>query len=72
VCIDGHAYSIWAGETIRTTKTPKIGPRLYEQIARDYTAAAALIGSHAPSHEIPSPAQLQAITWLTHRRLFSR
>jgi hypothetical protein len=72
VCVDGHAYSIWAGETIRTYNTPKIDTRLYDQIASDYTIAAALIGSHVPAREIPSPVQLQAITWLAHRRLFGR
>jgi hypothetical protein len=72
VCVDGHAYSIWLGQTIRTTQTPKIGPRLYEQIARDYTQAATLIGSRAPSHEIPSPVELQAITWVAHRRMLQR
>jgi hypothetical protein len=72
VCVDGHAYSIWAGQTITTTKTPKISPRLYDQITADYTRAATLIGSKAPSHEIISPVQLQAITWLAHKRIIGR
>lgn len=72
VCVDGHAYSIWAGETIRITETPKIHPQLYEQIAHDYTKAAALIGSRCPSYEILSPVQLQAITWLAHKRIIGR
>jgi hypothetical protein len=72
VCVDGHAYSIWAGETIRTTQTPKIGLRLYKLIVSDYTTAASLINSKAPSHEIISPVQLQAITWLAHKRIIGR
>lgn len=74
VCVDGHAYSIWAGETIRTTKTPSISARLYEQIAADYRHAAHLISDRNPTLHGPilAPAQLQAITWVTHRRLFSR
>jgi hypothetical protein len=72
VCVDGHAYSIWAGQVITTTQTPKIGPRLYDQIASDYTTTAAMIGSQEPSHKIISPVQLQAITWVTHKRLFQR
>jgi hypothetical protein len=74
VCVDGHAYSIWAGETITTTKTPKISPRLYEQIARDYTQAADLINNRHPTLHGPvlSPAELQAITWVTHKRLISQ
>ena len=66
ICVDGHAYSIWAGEHITTTKTPKISPRLYAQISADYTKAAQLIST---PHAITSPAELQAITWLTHKRL---
>ena len=67
VCVDGHAYSIWAGELITTTKTPKINPRLYARIAADYTQAAQLIST---PHNRIKPAELQAITWLTHKRLF--
>ena len=67
VCVDGHAYSIWSGEHITTTKTPKISPRLYAQIAADYTQAAQLIST---PHDIIKPAELQAITWLAHKRLF--
>ena len=62
VCIDGHAYSIWAGESIATTEVPSIGAPLYRQITEDYRRAAELIGGM-------SPAELQAITWVTHRRL---
>jgi hypothetical protein len=72
VCVDGHAYSIWAGQTIPTSKTPKISPRLYEQIARDYTQATTLIHSRTPSHELLSPVALQAITWVTHRRMLQQ
>jgi hypothetical protein len=66
VCVDGHAYSVWAGEHIPTTKTPKIGPRLYERIAADYRLAAMAISGREPR---VTPAELQAITWVTHRRL---
>jgi hypothetical protein len=74
VCVDGHAYSIWAGQTIRTTQTPKISPRLYEQIAKDYTHAADLITNRHPTLHGPilSPVELQAITWITHRRMLQR
>ena len=69
VCVDGHAYSIWAGEYITTTKTPTISTRLYAQISADYTKAAQLIST---THDIIKPAELQAITWLAHKRLFGR
>ena len=67
VCVDGHAYSIWAGELIPTTKTPRIGPRLYEQITQDYRTAAAIVTKQDGS--LITPAALQAVTWVTHRRL---
>jgi hypothetical protein len=69
VCVDGHAYSIWAGELITTTKTPKISARLYAQIADDYRAAARIVST--PSQPV-NPSELQAITWLTHKRLNGR
>lgn len=70
VCVDGHAYSIWAGEDIPTTRAPKISQRLYEQISDDYRRASYLVNLTRLRHEPPiTPAQLQAITWVTHRRL---
>jgi hypothetical protein len=69
VCVDGHAFSIWAGEHITTPKTPKISPRLYDQIADDYRAAARIVST--PSQPV-NPSELQAITWLTHKRLNGR
>ena len=69
VCVDGHAYSIWFGEHITTTKTPKISARLYAQIADDYRAAAQIVSTTSQS---VTPSELQAITWLTHKRLNGR
>jgi hypothetical protein len=67
VCVDGHAYAIWAGERIATTKTPKISSKLYDVIAADFARAADTINSITGAAY--SPAQVQAITWLTYRRL---
>jgi hypothetical protein len=67
VCIDGHAYAIWAGERIATTKTPKIGLKLYNSISIDYIRAAVTINGIMGANY--SPAQIQAITWLAYRRL---
>ena len=69
VCVDGHAFSIWAGELITTRKTPKISHRLYNQIADDYRTAALIIST---TDQAVKPAELQAITWLTHKRLNER
>jgi hypothetical protein len=69
VCVDGHAYSIWIGHHITTTQTPKISPRLYEQISADYRAAARIVST---TSQPVTPAELQAITWLTHKRINAR
>ena len=67
VCVDGHAYAIWTGGYIPTTKTPKITPKLYDAISADYSLAAATINSILQTEY--SAAQIQAITWLTWRRI---
>ena len=35
VCIDGHAYSIWAGDRITLANVPSIGVKLRRQIKAD-------------------------------------
>ena len=67
VCVDGHAYSIWLGERVPTTQTPSISKRLYDQIARDYQAAAMSI--KGVTGACYSGAQVQAITWVAWRNL---
>ena len=67
VCVDGHAFAIWKGERIPTTKTPKISPKLYDAISADYRNAANTInGILATSY---SAAQVQAITWSAWHRI---
>lgn len=60
-CIDGHAYAIWAGKRIPLDSTPALNNRLYRKVASDYAVVAKFAGM--------SPCQLQAITWLTWRRI---
>lgn len=67
VCIDGHAYAIWTGGYIPTTKTPKITPKVYHAIAADYRKAADTINAILQAEY--SAAQIQAITWLAWRRI---
>jgi hypothetical protein len=67
VCVDGHAYSIWLGERVPTTRTPSISKKLYDQISRDYVAAALRI--EEVTGESYSGAQVQAITWVAWRNL---
>lgn len=68
VCVDGHAYSIWIGQRVTTTKTPKISDKLYEQISSDYIRAAQVV--NAATNSCYNAAQVQAITWIVWRNLF--
>jgi hypothetical protein len=67
VCVDGHAYSIWLGQRVPTSKTPKISAKLYQQIADDYNLAATQINTI--TGRCYTGAQIQAITWVTWRNL---
>jgi hypothetical protein len=60
VTVDGHAYSVWAGRQVLTT-TGEVTTRIFRLAADDYRRAADLCGL--------APPQMQAITWLAHRRL---
>ena len=61
VCIDGHAYSIWAGDRITLANVPNIGKKLREKIKVAYCRAAQEVDV--------TPAQMQAITWCAWRRI---
>lgn len=67
VCVDGHAYAIWLGSYVPTTKTPKLSPKLYASIAAAYSQAAQTINSVTGSSY--SAAQIQAITWTVWQRI---
>jgi len=67
VCIDGHAYSVWLGDRVPTTKTPKISSKLYGAIAADFKLATVQINQIVGAEY--KPAQIQAITWLVWRRM---
>lgn len=67
VCIDGHAYSIWFGERLTMKEVPSIGKKLRETIKNDYKVATEFINDN--SDEQFTVAAIQAITWVTHRRI---
>tara|TARA_A100000172_G_scaffold78941_1_gene65143 strand:- start:113 stop:760 length:648 start_codon:yes stop_codon:yes gene_type:complete len=67
ICIDGHAYSIWLGSRVPTTKTPPIGKKLRKQIKQDYRDATSFINEEL--NETFMAADIQAITWVTHKRI---
>lgn len=68
VCVDGHAYSIWLGERVSTSDTPKITPKLYQRISDDYIQATHKINEIMGTRYLPST--VQAITWVVHRNLY--
>ncbi len=67
VCVDGHAFAIFMGERIPTTQTPSISKSLYAAITRSYILAA------NKSYDVCgvklTAAQVQAVTWVTYRRM---
>lgn len=69
VCVDGHAYSIWLGERVSTSDTPKMTPKLYQRIADDYVQATVKINEILGTQY--KPYTVQAITWVVHRNLYA-
>ena len=67
VCIDGHAYSVWFGQRLTMKEVPPIGKKLRLQIKTDYRDAAAFINEELGT--CYTPATIQAITWVTHKRI---
>ena len=61
VCIDGHAFCIWAANRTGLADVPAIGVKLRREIKADYQAAADELGI--------TPSACQAITWVTWRRI---
>ena len=61
VCIDGHAYCIWAANRTGLKDVPAIGVKLRREIKADYRAAADELGI--------TPSACQAITWVAWRRI---
>ena len=62
VCIDGHAYCIFNGSRTSLKDVPSIGVKLRAEIKSDFKKA-------ATKFKI-SPAEMQAITWVTWRRIY--
>ena len=68
VCIDGHAYSVWFGQRLTMKQVPPIGKKLRQQIKTDYVDATTFINEEL--NEAFTPADIQAITWVTHKRIY--
>lgn len=63
VTVDGHAYSVWLGDRVSTHKVPSkiFRPKWFGTISEDYVEASRLLTL--------KPWQVQAVTWVTWRRL---
>ena len=69
VCIDGHAYSVWFGQRLTMKEVPAIGKKLRSQIKTDYRDATAFINEELGTYY--SASTIQAITWVTHKRIYN-
>tara|TARA_B000000557_G_scaffold251431_1_gene238706 strand:- start:421 stop:1044 length:624 start_codon:yes stop_codon:yes gene_type:complete len=67
VCIDGHAYSVWFGKRLTMKEVPPIGKKLRQTIKADYRDATSFINEEL--NERYTAADIQAITWVTHKRI---
>ena len=67
VCIDGHAYSVWFGQRLTMKEVPAIGKKLRSQIKTDYRDATSFINEELDTTY--TAADIQAITWVTHKRI---
>ena len=67
VCIDGHAYSVWLGQRVTLKDVPNLSGKIRHTIKQDYRDATTFINEELDEHY--SPADIQAITWVTHKRI---
>ena len=67
VCIDGHAYSVWLGDRVTLHKVPNIQGKIRHTIKQDYRDATTFINEELD--EQYTAATIQAITWVTHKRI---
>lgn len=61
VCIDRHAFEVWQGKRYKDSERPTVTPKRYREAAEAYQRAADTLELR--------PSELQAITWLTWRRI---
>ena len=65
--IDGHAYNIAHGTVGSLRDVPSITPKAFETLQDLYRDAAATVA--AVTGETVSAGQVQAVTWVTYRRI---
>ena len=67
ITVDGHAFNIWRGMYTSLNEVPAISNKLYKTVSDAYKEAAVTINNLEGT--MYSAAQIQAITWVTHRRV---
>lgn len=67
ITVDGHAFNIWRGMYTSLNEVPAISNKLYKTVSDCYKDAAKTINDI--ENKTYSAAQIQAITWVTHRRV---
>jgi hypothetical protein len=67
ITVDGHAFNIWRGMYTSLNEVPSISNKLYKAVSDAYKEAAVTINDLEDTKY--SAAQIQAITWVTHRRI---
>lgn len=67
VCVDGHAFHIASNRVNPLDKVPSLSEKNYNIIANEYKLATKLINKKYNLNLIPS--QVQAITWVTYKRI---
>ena len=67
ITVDGHAFNIWRGQYTSLHEVPAISNKLYATVSDAYRAAAEAI--YDLTGDSYSAAQIQAITWVTWRRM---
>ena len=67
ITVDGHAFNIWRGMYTSLNEVPAISNKLYKTVSDAYKQAAETINNLEGTNY--SAAQIQAITWVTHRRV---
>jgi len=67
VCVDGHAFHIASNRVNALDKVPSLNEKNYNIIANEYKLATEFINKKYNLNLIPS--QVQAITWVTYKRI---
>ena len=67
ITVDVHAFNIWRGMYTSLNEVPAISNKLYKTVSDAYKQAAVAINEQDKTQW--SASQIQAITWVTHRRV---